>query len=1271
MKPFTITILSGILCMFYSQIAQSAEINIIDNSVFVNTDAYEVRFVDGAITQFRNKLTDENYTLPISDDGFPIGISGRSGLLRQNSSSIWIKEATLTEARKIAPLKAEIIFAKGQNEIRLFLTVDENTGDLLIEQEGISGTAGVYGIQWGCGNLDVKNLDLILPARGGQIIGATTPTISGKFNYPGNWEAQLAIIQGEQGGFFVRGTDKTFQFKAFHYEKNIESLALGFETQNQAPFDTLSTAKSITWRLNTYQGNWRVPTRKYRDWMEQAFDPWNLSDMPAWVSEIGLVVIHTGQLDTSMLDKLAEKIDPTKTLLYVVDKWRKDNYDVNYPDYTTRDGFQTFLEAAHQYGFRVMLHTNLLGISPYHPLYAEFQKYQFRDPWNGNRIGWRWKETQDLKRHAFINPASSNFRKLFVQQLKAVWEKYKVEGFHLDVSHLVVNDANGLIEGLNAAQGNALLHQELAEAMPGVVFSGESLHEVTFFRESFAQRWPLNTAVKPHPVSTFLFSPYTSFYGYLGMPNPDTDTSRYQKFLDSYESWGILPTFRYRNIEQLEPERAGMQKLLSIARAWQQLGLKPDFETDWGTNTLFQYMGRDGEIATFKTTDGGTTFDLPQVGTGYERVFGVTQVTTDRSLPHWHAYNETTILGLNPESSYILSDVPRDFSQIHINSLPEGVSVIESRVTENAALFRLKRADITQKIDLLAQFHLVKTGIIINGEELPRQKGATFQRVEASVSGVRKVSIDAHPPYRGIIGDTFGEWTLTLPDSSNIRLEFDIGLSDGSENSDGVTFIVSIQDDEIFREHYNQQRWKRINLDLTSYQGQNVTLRFTTNPGPNRNTGWDWAKWGEPKIISEPSGTLTSVGFFLPNEPFKSFPNTLKQIRSEQYSLETVLPAQILFLFQSGEQVIFPFNMRDADFVTGLEFDGVFQLGSVWHSGQRWEPTIGGIQKKSISAHPPPHGQTVLQFLLSLPQTQKGIFSFSIGLPDDSWSCSDGVNFKVVLNGHEHFEHFINTQGWVDASVSLSEFAGETILLELVTDPGQQTCGDSAQWANLLITAESPETYLNEDVNKDGIVNILDIIVVAQNLGQKPPFEPRADVNKDGVVNVIDLVLVANRIGEAGNAAPFQIDVIKSTTFLAKEIIAIQHALRELEAVPEKSHAIERAIRFLRVWLKHANQNVPETKLLPNYPNPFNPETWIPYQLVKNADVDVKIYDIGGHLVRTISVGFKPVGYYLTREQAAYWDGRNGTGEHVSSGVYFVKFVAGDFAATQQVVIIK
>ena len=93
--------------------------------------------------------------------------------------------------------------------------------------------------------------------------------------------------------------------------------------------------------------------------------------------------------------------------------------------------------------------------------------------------------------------------------------------------------------------------------------------------------------------------------------------------------------------------------------------------------------------------------------------------------------------------------------------------------------------------------------------------------------------------------------------------------------------------------------------------------------------------------------------------------------------------------------------------------------------------------------------------------------------------------------------------------------------------------------------------------------------------------------------------------------------------------------------------------------------------LLQNYPNPFNPETWIPYQLSEDSPVSVHIYDTTGKLVRTLSLGFQSAGFYNSREQAAYWDGRNQLGEPVASGVYFYTLTAGDFNATRKMLIMK
>ena len=107
--------------------------------------------------------------------------------------------------------------------------------------------------------------------------------------------------------------------------------------------------------------------------------------------------------------------------------------------------------------------------------------------------------------------------------------------------------------------------------------------------------------------------------------------------------------------------------------------------------------------------------------------------------------------------------------------------------------------------------------------------------------------------------------------------------------------------------------------------------------------------------------------------------------------------------------------------------------------------------------------------------------------------------------------------------------------------------------------------------------------------------------------------------------------------------------------------------------LEHLINTVLPSKsaLLPNYPNPFNPETWIPYDLARDADVHIHIYDLKGKSIRQLAIGFQTAGTYRTRSRAVYWDGRNAIGEPVASGIYFYTFRAGQFKTTRKMVILK
>ena len=131
----------------------------------------------------------------------------------------------------------------------------------------------------------------------------------------------------------------------------------------------------------------------------------------------------------------------------------------------------------------------------------------------------------------------------------------------------------------------------------------------------------------------------------------------------------------------------------------------------------------------------------------------------------------------------------------------------------------------------------------------------------------------------------------------------------------------------------------------------------------------------------------------------------------------------------------------------------------------------------------------------------------------------------------------------------------------------------------------------------------------------------------------------------------------------------VEQWLREARQVNLSDPTFQRGIIVLEQLLVALTPR--ETALLPNYPNPFNPETWIPYQLAEAADATVFIYAADGKLVRALNLGHQDVGIYKSRSHAAYWDGRNALGEPVASGVYFYTLTAGKFTATRKMLIMK
>ena len=308
-------------------------------------------------------------------------------------------------------------------------------------------------------------------------------------------------------------------------------------------------------------------------------------------------------------------------------------------------------------------------------------------------------------------------------------------------------------------------------------------------------------------------------------------------------------------------------------------------------------------------------------------------------------------------------------------------------------------------------------------------------------------------------------------------------------------------------------------------------------------------------------------------------------------------------------------------------------------------------------------------------------------------------SIKVWLNGEVVHTKAVNRSATdFEDTFRVDLVAGENLLLVKVSDSGaywSMFVGIDADFYVLPPPEPEPDPL---DVNGDRQVNVLDLVWVAISYGTRGDGLP-ADVNADGVVNVQDLVAVAAGVDAAGGlpleaveqallvaaAQEAELEAVAGAPvgFGRREAVLsggvaarnVAAALADARLLADTGDArLSQGVALLETLLALLTEmrTIPKsTALLPNYPNPFNPETWIPYHLSKGTEVTLTIYDIRGVLVRALTLGHQAAGVYESRARAAYWDGKNQLGEQVASGLYFYTLTAGEFTATRKLLIAK
>lgn len=947
--------------------------------------------------------------------------------------------------------------------------LDPASGDLVITQQARSPQKGVWGVEWSLENVPL-DLGLVTPCRSGVRLDRRTPGTVHVLDYPISWEAQLVIVEGEGRGFYVWAEDAEGRYKRLTVQRRREGWRLSFATVNYAPFDDHTACESVRWRLNVYEGDWRVPARRYRDWADEHLRPTPIEDQrPGWVKDIRCCVIMGMHIPT--IEALAGRLDPSQTLLYIP-SWRKAGYDRDYPVYDeVLPELEPFLERAHELGYRVMLHVNYFGCDPLNPLYERFEPLQVRSPWgNHDKQWWLWERADPIIKFAYINPASKQWRGLFVERMDKLCRDYAVDALHLDQTLCIYNDHNGLIDGQSMLQGNIALHRELREALPDVALSGEGLNEVTYRHEAFAQRhawgvnhtegtWSRAPLKLAHPICSYLFRPYTIIYGYLGVA-PPTSGQLYAAWNEAYQHWGVIPTLKPSLGEIADPKGFSRQFFDEVA-FWQEQRVDPDMDGPWPEGVFFPLRTAAGERAA-RTADRVLLWGDREIS---RTLSDVTQVRLPGTVPGWRVYDAERIFGLDPEQWYPYVTDPRDPKAFHVEKLPEGFTAAEVTQRADMAVVRTKQLGVVVA-DLMNLLEEARTGSRpFDGEPvettgpLAAADGAGFHAMEAGFF--------AHPPWKaqrrnpetgvleaGGTGVTYAVFTLALPAGAGLRFVSEVAMQPGAVGegkTDGVTYGVTArcEGQELHAELHNAgTEPQALSLDLTPFAGKTITLELTSGPGPARSATYDWGYWGHPRVEKSLAGEGEMVVVSPERWAFALTGTSLQPLEpaDDRYFLRCAFPGAVFLTNRlPEEEARLPLDIASARFLTTFVSDTGMILESPQHAAAHpGSATVGGVERSGVFAHPPDHGRTVIDLPLRLPAQAADLHCY-VGLRDGS--KSDGVIFIVEANGSELAREIMLPGEWREVTCDLSPWAGKPLVLTLTTDADGSHYYDWACWA--------------------------------------------------------------------------------------------------------------------------------------------------------------------------------------------------------------------------------
>jgi hypothetical protein len=534
-------------------------IRLANDRLLIDTRTLTAEMARGFLTSLRAKATGASWVTPFATDD-----ASALELVYANGQRVGFgpeKPVTIS-LHRISDHCAEFRFHGWDADGVIRVSECPTTGDLLIEPSAYSSRPGARACRWWLRGVP-EEVALVAPFYQGVKLPLTDSLIRDSFwNWPISWEAGLAVLQGQQGGFWVHAQDSSYRYKALKVGAADETHCLGFDTEAYGPLDGSLGAGGLTWRVNVYEGDWRVPARAYRDWLFAAYDlaP-RVAARPAWFDQVRFAVSWYGG-DPEVLKALAEKVDPAKTLLHF-SQWRVDAYDENYPDYTPSESAKAVIREARSTGFHILPHCNSVDMDPSHPAYQYLRDFEYRELVNKGRLGWGWEagkvlsvpnanaalqENRRRKVMTKVHPGLSMWRSVLSEEIQKGIEGLGVDGVFIDVTLCSHNLHNCLVENTTSTEGMKLLIDQIGQLGNGLAVGGEGLNEITMQGLSFAQAHLFHShhatcegldRAGGCPLNAFLFEGLCRTFGYSRLSGKtDDEVLRSRVHL----SLGAIPT---------------------------------------------------------------------------------------------------------------------------------------------------------------------------------------------------------------------------------------------------------------------------------------------------------------------------------------------------------------------------------------------------------------------------------------------------------------------------------------------------------------------------------------------------------------------------------------------------------------------------------------------------------------------------------------------------------------------------------------------------------